>query len=139
VGSGDVFRYVESADWLLYSTYEIAKLLKVSDVLPVVDNVRKRVVEGVKEELIELVNLKGIGRVRARMLFNAGFKSIADLKSSRPSQLTPIPTIGREVAKSIYEQVGVTLDQKEWNSLKSDKPIKSHQETLALEQSDSKE
>jgi helicase len=139
VGSGDIFRYVESADWLLYSTYEIAKLLNVRDVLSLVMNLRKRVVEGVKEELLELVNLKGVGRVRGRMLFNAGFKTIADLRISKPSQLISIPTIGREVAKSIYEQVGATLDQKEWSTLKSEKLIESKQDTLALEQNDSKE
>jgi helicase len=139
VGSGDIFRYVESADWLLYSIYEIAKLLKITGVLPLVGNVRKRVTEGVKEELLELVNLKGIGRVRARMLFNAGFKTIGDLRASKPAQLISIPTIGHEVARSIYEQVGATLDQKEWTSLKSEKSTESHQETLALEHGDSKE
>ncbi len=102
-------------------------------------NLRKRVVEGVKEELLELVNLKGIGRVRGRMLFNAGFKTIVDLRLSKPSQLISIPTIGREVAKIIYEQVGATLDQKEWSNLKSEKTTESKQETLALEQNDSKE
>jgi NAD-dependent DNA ligase len=73
------------------------------------------------------------------MLFNAGFKTITDLRASRPFQLISIPTIGREVAKNIYEQVGVTLDQKEWISLKSEKPTESQQETLALEHNDSKE
>jgi helicase len=139
VGSGDIFRYVESADWLLYSIYEIAKLLKVTEVLPLIANVRKRVTEGVKEELLELVNLQGIGRVRARMLFNAGFKTIEDLRASKPLQLISIPTIGREVARSIYEQVGATLDKKEWNSLKSEKRIESQQETLELEHGESKE
>lgn len=71
---------MESADWLLYSTYEIAKLLGRKDVLPLAMNLRRRIVEGVKEELLELVNLKGIGRVRARMLFNAGFKTVGDPK-----------------------------------------------------------
>lgn len=66
VGSGDIFRYVESADWLLYSTYEIAKLLSVKDVMPLIADVRERVTEGVKEELLELVNLKGIGRVKGQ-------------------------------------------------------------------------
>lgn len=139
VGSGDIFRYVESADWLLYSIYEIAKLLRVREVLPLVANVRKRVVEGVREELLELVNLKGIGRVRARMLFNAGFKTLADLRASKPAQLISIPTIGSEVARSIYEQVGATLDQKEWSSLKSEKHVELQQETLTLNDGDSKE
>jgi helicase len=139
VGSGDIFRYVESADWLLYSSYEIAKLLKVKDVLPQLTNLRKRVVEGVKEELLELVNLKGIGRVRARMLFNAGFKTISDLKRAKPSQLLSIPAIGREVAKSIYEQIGVTLDQSEWSNLKVAKPSESQQQVLSLEEREDEE
>jgi helicase len=139
VGSGDIFRYVESADWLLYSAYEIGKLLNVKDVLPLLVDLRKRVVEGVKEELLELVNLKGIGRVRARMLHNAGFKTIKDLKGAKPSQLMSIPTIGREVAKAIYEQIGVTLDQSEWSNLKVGKPSESKQELLSLEELEDKE
>ncbi|WXG43166.1 MAG: DEAD/DEAH box helicase [Promethearchaeati archaeon SRVP18_Atabeyarchaeia-1] len=139
VGSGDIFRYVESADWLLYSTYEIAKLLGRKDVLPLAMNLRRRIVEGVKEELLELVNLKGIGRVRARMLFNAGFKTVGDLRNSKPSQLLSIPTIGREIAKSIYEQVGVTLEESEWSNLKSGRPKESQQQLLTLEEDRDKE
>jgi helicase len=139
VGSGDIFRYVQSADWLLYSTYEIAKLLSMKDVLPLVLNLRRRVVEGVKEELLQLVNLKGIGRVRARMLYNAGFKTISDLRRSKPSQLVSIPAIGREVARSIYEQVGVTLDSSDWNLLKAAKPAESRQDILTLERHEDKE
>jgi helicase len=139
VGSGDIFRYVESADWLLYSTYEIAKLLNARDVLPLVADLRERVIEGVKEELVELVKLKGIGRVRARMLYNAGFKTIKNLSSSKPSQLLSIPTIGPEVAKSIYEQVGATLDKSDWNLVKTRKTTESEQELLTLEDSKSEE
>nr|MDO8134365.1 ATP-dependent DNA helicase [Candidatus Njordarchaeum guaymaensis] len=133
VGSGDIFRYVESADWLLYSTCEIAKLLNAKGVLPLVSDVRERVTEGVKEELLELVKLKGIGRVRARMLFNAGFKTIRDLRNSKPSQLLSIPTIGPEVAKSVYEQVGAILEQSDWNLMKTRKTTESKQELLTLE------
>nr|MDO8100351.1 ATP-dependent DNA helicase [Candidatus Njordarchaeota archaeon] len=133
VGSGDIFRYVESADWLLYSTYEIAKLLNTKAVLPLVADVRERVTEGVKEELLELVKLKGIGRVRARMLYNAGFKTIRDLRNSKPSKLMSIPTIGPEVAKSVYEQVGATLEQSDWNLMKTRKTTESEQELLTLE------
>jgi len=34
----------------------------------------------VKEELLPLVKLKGIGRVACRMLYNAGLKSLQDLR-----------------------------------------------------------
>jgi helicase len=133
VGSGDIFRYVESADWLLYSTYEISKLLNAKPILPLVADVRERITEGVKEELLELVKLKGIGRVRARMLYNAGFKTIRDLRNSKPSQLISIPTIGPEVAKSVYEQVGATLEQSDWNLMKTRKTTESEQQLLTLE------
>jgi helicase len=85
------------------------------------------------------VKLKGIGRVRARMLYNAGFKTIKNLSSSKPSQLLSIPTIGPEVAKSIYEQVGATLDKSDWNLVKTRKTTESEQELLTLEDSKSEE
>ncbi|MFX1486842.1 MAG: ATP-dependent DNA helicase [Promethearchaeota archaeon] len=131
VGSGDIFRFVETADWLLYSTYEIGKLFKIRELTPQIKRTRVRVKNGVKEELLDLVRLKGIGRVRARMLFNAGFEDVKALKRAKPQQLTGIPLIGKEIAKKIKEQVGGVLTQKEWKELKSGRPDESDQKVLS--------
>src|SRR2546426_1445914 len=49
---------------------------------------------GIKEELLELISLRGVGRVRGRALFQRGFKTLKDLQKANPSDLAHIPTIG---------------------------------------------
>jgi len=44
------------------------------------NKIRKRLKSGIKEELVALCELRGVGRVRARRMFNAGIKSIKDVK-----------------------------------------------------------
>jgi helicase len=43
---------------------------------------RFRLNHGIKEELISLVRLKGIGRVRARKLFRNNIRDIGDIKKA---------------------------------------------------------
>ena len=105
IGSGDLYNLVESADWLLYATLEIAKLLKVRNALKPVNNLLTRVKYGVKEELIELVTIKGIGRKRGRLLYRHGIKTIEDLKSAQPEFLLKIPTFGQAILEKIFQQI----------------------------------
>jgi helicase len=105
VGPGDIYSFVENAKWLIYSSYELAKLFNYNEVINPLMKLYIRVENGVKEELIPLVTLKGIGRVRARALYTGGFKTIEDLKKASPSSLMKIPHIGPETVKLIKEQV----------------------------------
>ena len=66
---------------------------------------RKRIVYGIREELLELVDLKGVGRVRARNLYKKGFKIISDLKYADEKSLSKIDQIGPILAKDIRNQV----------------------------------
>ncbi|MGQ9722619.1 MAG: ATP-dependent DNA helicase [Candidatus Jordarchaeum sp.] len=111
VGSGDILRFVETADWLLYATYEIAKLLKIRDELSNIQRLRLRLKYGVKEELLELVKLSGVGRIRARRLFNVGLKTLRDLASVKVEELAKIPTIGKEIAKKIKTQLNNVTEE----------------------------
>jgi len=61
---------------------------------------------GCKEELLRLVRLRGIGRVRARTLYKHGFKNIAMLRKASVETLARLPGIGINIAKQIKEQVG---------------------------------
>jgi helicase len=74
--------------------------------------------KGVKKELLPLVRLEGVGRVRARVLFDAGLKSIEDLKLVPLERLVGLPLIGPKVAKKIKEQVGGFVKAEEWKKLK---------------------
>jgi replicative superfamily II helicase len=74
---------------------------------------------GVREELIPLVSLKGVGRIRARALFSAGFVSIDALKRASPAQLSAVPTIGPETVRAIKEQVGGKVTKEEWSMVRA--------------------
>ena len=58
---------------------EIAKHIERPDLLEEFNDLRKRVVYGIREELLDLVRVKGIGRVRARVLFKHNIKNLDDL------------------------------------------------------------
>jgi len=118
VEPGDLLRLTQTSEWLIYATEELAKLFQHKDLLKLVKQLRTRVQNGVKEELVQLVQLEGIGRIRARMLFNNGFKTLADLRRADLSSLTAVPTIGVAVARKIKEQVGGKLKAEEWEALK---------------------
>jgi replicative superfamily II helicase len=81
----------------------------------------ERVEKGVKAELLPLVRLKGIGRIRARSLHNSGLKNIEDLKKVPLEKLTSLPLIGPKLAKKIKEQIGGFVKAQEWKKLKEGK------------------
>jgi len=105
VGAGDIRRSTDIAEWLLYSTYELAKLFKVGRVLPMLRGLQDRMRYGIKEELLELVQIRGIGRIRGRSLFKAGYHKLSDIKRASEQELARVPYMGVETAKSIKRQV----------------------------------
>jgi helicase len=105
VEPGDLHRAVENSDWLLHSLHELAKLFGKGDILTQIDELKHRTRYGVKTELIMLTRLEGIGRVRARALYNAGLTDVRSLASTSVSKLASIPKIGAVVARKIKEQV----------------------------------
>lgn len=105
VEPGDLHRAVENADWLLYALSEITKVLGRSDLLPEVYALRERNRHGIKPELLPLVRLEGIGRVRARALYSAGYTSATALAAASVEKLASLPKIGITLARKIKEQV----------------------------------
>jgi len=97
---GDFRRILETADWLLYSLLEIYRLYSDSQI----DYLRAlhiRLKKGVREELLDLVQLPGIGRKRARALYNAGFRSLEDVASASVADLLKVEGIGLKIAEDI--------------------------------------
>lgn len=105
VGPGDIHNIVELADWLLYSALEVAKIFKLEDARQTLLPLRERVVYGVKEELLPLVALRGIGRIRARNLFNAGYRGLEEIRKAGVKDLEKVPSIGGSIAEEIKKQV----------------------------------
>ncbi|MGQ9542760.1 MAG: DEAD/DEAH box helicase [Candidatus Bathyarchaeia archaeon] len=109
VEPGDLLRLTQTAEWLIYATHELARLLEHTDILRKLAILKVRIRSGVREELVPLVQIEGVGRVRARMLYNSGFHTVEDLRRASLSSLTAVPTIGDATAKKIKKQVGEIL------------------------------
>jgi len=117
---GDLYRTIENAKWLLYATHELAVLFENKQFLSPTLELMERVEKGVKKELLPIVRLEGIGRARGRILYNAGFKTIEDIKHAQLEELMSLPLIGPKLAKKIKEQVGGFVKKEKWEKLEKE-------------------
>lgn len=105
VESGDMHRMVETANWLCYCLREIAKHVERADLLDDLEKLRKRITYGIREELLDLVQVKGIGRARARSLYKHGIKNLDDLSNIPVNKLAEIDKIGSTLADNIKSEL----------------------------------
>jgi helicase len=96
-------------DWLLYACSEIARIQKREKIIPKVNNLRKRLKYGVKKELLPLVRVRNIGRVRARKLYNSGIKNIEAIKKTDSKTLTKL--LGEKTSKKVSEQLDLKFEK----------------------------
>ena len=136
VEPGDLLRLVQGSEWLVTATQELARLFGHKDLLARLEMLKVRVAKGVMPELVKLVSLEGVGRVRARMLYRAGLKTVEDIKERSLTELTAIPTIGASLAKKIKEQAGGLIKAEEWENAKKSKPSDVQQQVRLTEYED---
>lgn len=110
VGPGETRVKVETANWLLYGLSEIARITQKHNLLTDITKLKLRLRYGIKEELLPLIKLEGIGRVRARKLFRAGFGRLADLRSAKPEALSQVLG-GSKLAADVLRQVGGEIEE----------------------------
>ncbi len=102
VGPGDIFNLVESINWLLHASGRLAGMFTPK----YARDVREFEVcmkHGVRRELLPLVRLRNIGRVRARSLFNNGITSPEELRVADHGKVAAI--LGRGVAAQVMRQI----------------------------------
>ncbi|MBI4149914.1 hypothetical protein HY488_00760, partial [Candidatus Woesearchaeota archaeon] len=128
---GEIRVKLELADWLLYAAEELARLMHFQPIIKEISKTRFRLKYGVKEELLPLLKLEGVGRVRARKLFNNKIKDIGDVKAADITLLAQL--IGPGMAKSIKQQVGQDIDKLKAreNKRKGQISLKDYSEKLA--------
>jgi helicase len=105
VGPGDIRGKVETASWLLGAAESLAVELGL-DVVPSIREARTRVEHGVKEELLDLAGIRGVGRKRARRLFDAGIETRADLRDADKAVVLGALRGRRKTAESVLENAG---------------------------------
>jgi len=100
---GEIHTKLATADWLLYSMIELTKLLQFQPILKELNKLRIRVKHGVKEELLPLLKLKGIGRKRARKLHQNKIKTLKELHQASTQTLSQL--LGQKLAQDIKLQL----------------------------------
>jgi helicase len=103
INPGDIYSFVESVQWLVHAASRLSSRFAPHLAGPVRD-MEVRVSSGVKAELLPLVSLRGIGRVRARRLFNNGITSPAMIRDAGIDHIAPI--LGRGIAEQVFAQLG---------------------------------
>lgn len=106
VGEGDIRQFSETAAWIANAG---ARLLKMtgSPYAGLFSDLEIRLQYGASIQLLPLIKIRGIGRVRARRLYNAGFKS---KESFQPADFsTVVDLIGPKIAAQLFGELGIDM------------------------------
>ncbi len=101
---GEIKVKLDLAEWLLYASQELSALCPFRGAEKSIQVLRVRIENGVREELLPLLKLRGIGRIRARRLYTAGIKDLGDIKKADATTLGQI--LGKAIAEDVKKQVG---------------------------------
>jgi len=110
IGPGDIRAQADTAQWLMHSTARIFSYLG-SEHAGFAQELVERISYGAAKELLPIIKIKGIGRVRARKLYNAGYKDIEAIRKAEFKALTDI--IGPKIAANTLRQLGIDVEQEQ--------------------------
>jgi helicase len=118
---GDVYRYREVNDWLLYASSELAKQLGFSkDILTFFEKLRIQVRYGAGDHLLWLIEIEGVGRVRAHNIYEYFGKIVGrrNPKIMKDIEAEQDPIEKRKLMNEYYnliekEIMGLALREKE--------------------------
>ncbi|TAN47356.1 MAG: ATP-dependent DNA helicase [Candidatus Methanoperedens sp.] len=120
IGEGDIRSLSETSVWLVHSMAELGIDQKRSCAMKAKE-LAQRVEYGASPELLELIQIRGIGRVRARKLYTAGIRGMEALLTADQNAIARI--IGTKTAMKVLRQIGRVLKEPE-------KPEKEKQRRL---------
>lgn len=101
IAPGDMLVLKENAEWVSSSMAEILLVLGNRSYALMFMELAERIKHGVRPELLQLCSVEDVGRVRARILYNYGFRTVEDLAKASIEKLSEVPKIGRELAYRI--------------------------------------
>ena len=135
IGPGDIRRSAETAEWLMHSMAELSKHLDLGITFKA-EQLALRIHYGAGQDLLALLNLKGIGRVRARKLYLSGITSIEKLNAADRVEVARL--LGPKIAEKVFTQLKKSErheeheghDRKEIDKMQARKEIHGVQERL---------
>ena len=102
VGPGDIRRVAETAEWLMHSAGRLSEHLDLGATFRIYQ-LEKRIHYGAGPDLLGLLDLKGVGRVRARKLHRAGYTSIDKLREAKAADVAEV--VGPRIAEKVIAQL----------------------------------
>jgi len=104
IGEGDIHAIADISEWIMHVTSQFARLLDLKGGKEA-SELEKRIHYGAGPELTELLDIRSIGRVRARKLYEAGFRSTADLAVAAPEKVAAL--LGPKISERLFKQIGI--------------------------------
>ncbi|MHB1663615.1 MAG: helix-hairpin-helix domain-containing protein, partial [Thermoplasmataceae archaeon] len=98
-GAGDLEGKISSADWLSFALSRLSQKFR-RDMMHDFEVLNLRIKEGIGSDIIPLVAIPGIGRVRARRLYSSGLKNLAEISQASASRISSIPGFSTKLAES---------------------------------------
>ncbi|MCK4937297.1 MAG: ATP-dependent DNA helicase [Methanosarcinales archaeon] len=108
IGPGDIRAQADTAQWLMHSMARIGTHLD-SEYTDFVRELVERISYGAARELLPIIKLRDIGRVRARKLYNAGYHDLDAIRNVGFDTLTKI--LGPKIAANTLRQLGVHVEE----------------------------
>lgn len=101
------------ADWVLHAFSVLAKIRGRPELSRRCEILKYRIRYGIKEEIIPLARIRGVGRVRGRSLYKAGYRTPDDVANAGVNELAMIivsgKVIGTSNAKRIIYNAGMMI------------------------------
>ncbi|MEM2216638.1 MAG: DEAD/DEAH box helicase [Nitrososphaerota archaeon] len=111
IAPGDMLVLKENSEWISSSIAELLIVLGNHRNALAFMEMSERIRHGVKPELLQLCSIEGVGRVRARILYNYGFRTVEDIAKAPVEKLADIPKIGRELALKIKNHAKILVGE----------------------------
>lgn len=86
-----------SADWIMHAFSILAKMFGKKELGEKCETIGKQIKHGVKKELLPLINIRQVGRARARAFYRANYKRPEDLAVADASKIAQIRISGKEL------------------------------------------
>ena len=128
--SGDLHYVRESCEWMLHCAAEFSKIFKWKNHRKSLLTMINRLKYGIKKELLPLVEIPNIGRVRARSLYNAGYKSIESIINAKEEEIARLPRFGPLIARNLVKALTDGTEFKILDGDASEEPGSGIQESL---------
>ena len=101
---GEVHTSLYVLEWLSHAAARIAHYLGLEPVYARLDELEERIRHGVRHDLLDLVKIRGVGRVIARNLYSAGFRTHEEVAKADLTRLKRIPGVGSRRATKLKEE-----------------------------------